>query len=216
MDWAHSPVGNIQSRKARGNLSPRDGILHQTVSRLPVANHVFWDPGRLTSARRVAAWDQPPRGDTRHTWDGALAVHPGNQAAGNRVVIRCTIHLRQCARQAPGRPSSWTWKGHKTQAQPSLCLCGIPKNLNLSSLGLGSACDPGPLWTVPLQSNLEPEQCRPGKHMRCELGQTQCGPYTVSTPHTRQWYLFAVFLPPHSTIEQMSLNKWPPLCQGGN
>jgi len=31
-----------QSQKARGccNLSPRDGILHQTV-RLPVANHIF-------------------------------------------------------------------------------------------------------------------------------------------------------------------------------
>ena len=29
--------------------------------------------------------------------------------------------------------------------------------------------------------------------------------------HTCQWYLFAVFLPPHSTPEQVSLNKWPPL-----
>ena len=26
-----------------------------------------------------------------------------------------------------------------------------------------------------------------------------------------QGYLFAVFLPPHNTAEQMSLNKWPPL-----
>jgi len=38
----------------------------------------------------------------------------------------------------------------------------------------------------------------------------KCGPYTVSTPHTCQWYLFAVFLPPHNTTEQMSLYKWPP------
>ena len=43
-----------------------------------------------------------------------------------------------------------------------------------------------------------------------ELEQSQCGPHTASTPHTRQWYLFAMFLPPHSTIEQVSLNKWPP------
>ena len=41
-----------------------------------------WDPGRLTSARRAAARDQLPRGDTRHTWDGALLAHLGSQAAG--------------------------------------------------------------------------------------------------------------------------------------
>ena len=28
------------------------------------------------------------------------------------------------------------------QAQPRLCHCGVPKNLNLSGLGLGSACKP--------------------------------------------------------------------------
>ena len=33
-----------------------------------------------------------------------------------------------------------TWE-HKTQAQPSLCLCGVPENLNLSSLDLGNACN---------------------------------------------------------------------------
>ena len=47
MDWPIPPpeaerqAGDSQSQKARGNLSPRDSILHQTVSRLPVANHVF-------------------------------------------------------------------------------------------------------------------------------------------------------------------------------
>jgi len=50
---------------------------------------------------------------------------------------------------------------------------------------------------------------RPGKHTCSELGQTQCGLYTVSTPHTCQWYLFPVSLHPNSTIGQMSLNKWP-------
>ena len=83
----------------------------------------------------------------------------------------------------------------------------------------------------------EPEQLRPVKCMKCrarfgqypcretwslssvdwesthhsEPGQTQCGPYTVRTPYTCQWYLFAVFLHFHSTTEQVSLNKWPPL-----
>ena len=37
-----------------------------------------------------------------------------------------------------------TWEGHKTQAQLSLCLCGVSENLNLSALDLGSARNPGP------------------------------------------------------------------------
>ena len=36
------------------------------------------------------------------------------------------------------------WEGHKIQAQLSLCLCGVPENLNLSSLDLGSARNSGP------------------------------------------------------------------------
>ena len=61
-----------------------------------------WDPGQLTSARRTAARDELPRGDTRNTWDGASTVHPGNQLAGTGEVIRCTTHLgRVCS------PSTW-------------------------------------------------------------------------------------------------------------
>ena len=40
--------------------------------------------------------------------------------------------------------AAWTWEGHKTQAQLSLCLCEVPENLNLSGLDLGSARNPGP------------------------------------------------------------------------
>ena len=98
-----------------------------------------WDFGRSTSTRRVAAKDQLPRRDTRH------------------------------ARYTPRKPSCWDWGGDKsqpstggdythqgtghlsssdleraqTQAQPSLCLCGVPENLNLSSLDLGNAQNPG-------------------------------------------------------------------------
>ena len=68
--------------------APETGILHQTVSRLPAANHVFLGPWRLTSARRVTAWDQLPRGDTQHTSDNALMAHPGNQAAKTGEVIK--------------------------------------------------------------------------------------------------------------------------------
>ena len=46
------------------------------------------DPGLLTSARRVAAWDHLPRGDTQYTWDGSLMAHPGNWAAWTGEVIK--------------------------------------------------------------------------------------------------------------------------------
>ena len=73
MDWPlHPPeaerqAGNSQSQKVRGNLGPRDGILHQTVSRIPVANQDFLGTGQWTSTRRVSVRDQLPRRDTRHT-----------------------------------------------------------------------------------------------------------------------------------------------------
>ena len=44
---AERQVGDSQNWKARGNLSPRDGILHQTVSRLKVANQVFLGSWRV-------------------------------------------------------------------------------------------------------------------------------------------------------------------------
>jgi len=47
-----------------------------------------WEPEQLTSTRRVAALDQLPRGDTRHTWDSVLMMHPGNWVAGTREVIK--------------------------------------------------------------------------------------------------------------------------------
>ena len=80
----------------------------------------------------------------------------------------------------------------------------MPKYLNLSGLDLGSAYNPGPASDSSQQSNLEPKQCRQGKHTLREQGQTQCGQDSVST---LQCYLFAGFFPPHSTTEQMSLKK---------
>ena len=65
-------------------------------------NKSSWDPGWLTSARRVSARDQLPRGDTQHTWDGTLVAHQGNRVAWTRNVIKMhrppgTVHL----------PSTW-------------------------------------------------------------------------------------------------------------
>ena len=98
-------------------------------------------------------------------------------------------------------------EGHKTQAQQSLCLWGLPEGLNLSGLNLRSAYNPGPAADCSWQSNLEPKQCWQGKHTRCELGQTQCDQDTVNTC---QCYLLAASFPAHSTTEQVSLKKCPP------
>ena len=158
-----------------------------------------WDSGLSTSAGRVTARDQLPRRDTWHTWEGMPVVHPENQAAGMGEVIRCSSHLGVTV--LTKHLVTWaarTWKGHKTQGQPSLCLCGVPENLNLSRLDLGSAYNSGSASDSYWQSNLEPKQCKLGKHTCHERGQTQCGRDSVSTC---QWYLFAVFLPPHSMTE---------------
>ena len=121
--------------------------------------------------------------------------------------LRNTVYLGQCPCQAPGR----------------LRFSDLGKAQNVcptKSVPLWSTWEPkwlrevhetqGPLGTVPLQSTLEPEQSRPVKHMLLWVVANPVCPYTVSTPHTCQWYFFAVFLPPHNTTEQVSLNKWPP------
>ena len=72
-----------------------------------------------------------------------LVVHPENQGTGTGEAISRSLqlgaivlakHLVTLAAQ--------TWDGHKTQAQPSLHLCGVPENL--SGLDLGSTHNPGP------------------------------------------------------------------------
>ena len=83
------------------------------------------------------------------------------------------------------------------QAQPSLCLCGVPENLNLNSLDLGIARNPGPASDSCRQSNLELSSVD-WESTHHERGQTQCSQDTVST---RQGYLFAVLLRPQSTTE---------------
>ena len=70
-------------------------------------------------------------------------------------------HMRWCSCSTPRKPSGWDGGGDKThqapgrlscldlgraqnEAQPSLRLCGVTQNLNLSGLDLGSAHNPGP------------------------------------------------------------------------
>ncbi|CAI9180715.1 unnamed protein product [Rangifer tarandus platyrhynchus] len=80
----------------------------------------------------------PPE-ETQGTLDLALMETEAGTGRGEVV-----LHLKRV-----GSSSSWFSdllgrRRHKTQAQPSLPLCEVPKNLNLSGLGLGSARNSGP------------------------------------------------------------------------
>ena len=142
-----------------------------------------WDPGWLTSVRRATARDQLPRGDTRNTWDGAPTVHPGNRVAGKGEVIRCTTLLGSVH-------LSSTWSPEMLRPgkymQPRACFRQFPCRAT---------------WSL---SSVDQESTH-----TMSRGKTSVV-HTTNTPHTHQWYLFAVFLPPCITIEQVSLNKWSP------
>ena len=179
----------------RGKLGPRDSTPYQTANRLPVSNQ------RL-----------PEMPDVWHLLGGSrLETSSPEQTQGTLDRCAWTLRLgpwRGWGAPHPGRvrpSSSWLpellGRGrHKTKAQPSLCFCGVPENWNRM-----------PLRAHSLLNSLEPEQCRRGKHTRCEWGQTQCGWNTASASHTHQWHLSAVPLPLHSMTEQANLNKRPPL-----
>ena len=74
---AERQVGSSQSQKVRDNLGPRDGILHQTVSRLPVTNEVFLGSWTVDICQKSEI--SSPE-ETHGTPETALplAAHPGN------------------------------------------------------------------------------------------------------------------------------------------
>ena len=124
-----------------------------------------------------------PRRDIWHTWIGALMAHQETEQPVLGRWLRRTACLGQCAHKHLVAWAAWTWEGHKTQ---------------------------GLLWTVPWRECWSLSSVDLESTHHCELGQTQCGPYTEGTPQTCQWYLFPVFLPPHNTTEQVNLSKWLP------
>ena len=200
---AERQAGDSQSWKAKGDLGCINGILHQTVSRLPVANQVFLGSWMVDICQEGCSQRSAPRGSTGHIWDGVLVAHRETVRLGPGTWLRCTTSLGQCTRQAVVTWATRTCKGHKMHAQPILCLCGVLENPNLTSLDLENAQNPGPTLDSSLQSNLEPEQCRPGKHTHRELGKP-------SVVHTLQ------ALPTHasniclqcSSLPTAQLNKW--------
>ena len=95
------------------------------------------------TARRLAARDQLPRGDTWCTSGGALAALPGNQAGAGQVMM---MHSPPgtVPHQALGGLSSSDLGSAQNAGPTEPGLCGVPANLNLGSLDLWSACNPGP------------------------------------------------------------------------
>ena len=135
-------AGDSKSRKVRGKLGPRDGILYQTASRLPVTNQVFL--GSWTADIHQECRSQRSAPQTRHTAH-LLRVLLHTQDT-ERLEWGCDkMHHTPGGRalaKPPGHLSCSDLWGHKTQVQPSLHLCGVPENLN--GLDLGSARNPGP------------------------------------------------------------------------
>ena len=83
-------------------------------------------------------------------------------------------HIRgEWARQSPGCLSCLGRGRHKTQAQPSLCFCGVSKNWNHRQPRASS------LWR-----SLEPEQCRRGKHSPLVGANPVWLEHCRSSPHT--------------------------------
>ena len=116
---------------------------HQTVSRLPVANHVFlgyWLADICQEGRSLTS--APQRRHMAHLrWYSCSAPRSGQDQGGDKT------------HGPPGTvcsPSTWLpellgpGKGTNACKQLSLCLCGVLESLNLRSLDLGSARNPGP------------------------------------------------------------------------
>jgi len=78
--------GRQQSWKASGNLGPRDGILHQTVSRLPVANHIF-----------LGSW--------------MVDICREGRSLRSALHRRHTAHLRWCSHSTPRKQSGQEQEG---------------------------------------------------------------------------------------------------------
>ena len=90
---AERQAGDSQSRKAMGNLGPRDGILHQTVSRLPVTNQAFLG-----------------------SWTVDICQEGRSQKSISQK--RHTAHLRRRSCGAPRKLSGWEGGGDKTHCPP--------------------------------------------------------------------------------------------------
>ena len=141
-------AGRCQPEPAgKGQTWPQDNIPYQTATSVSVANQVFLGSWTLDIHQEGCSQrSAPQKRYTAHLrCSCALRKPSGWDWGGDK-----THHIwGVCTQQIPGRLSCSDLgkaqnAGHKTKPQLSLCLCGVPKNLNLSSVDLGSARNSGP------------------------------------------------------------------------
>ena len=150
---------------SRGQLWPQRGILYQILHADFTANQDFlrfWmvDIRRESRSQRSA----PQKRHMAHLRKHAPCT-PRKPSGGDGGGGKSQPSTGgDCACQAPSHLSCSDLGWAQNAGPTKLFLCGVPKNLNLSGLNLGSACNPGPASDSSWQSNLEPEQCRLGKH----------------------------------------------------
>ena len=56
-------------RQVAATISAPETSFHQTVRRLPVANHIFLGSWMVHICQECPSLRSAPRGDTRHIWD---------------------------------------------------------------------------------------------------------------------------------------------------
>ena len=110
-------AGNSQSLKGRGKLGPRDGILYQTASRLPVANQFF-----------LGSW--------------TVDIHQEGRSQRSAPQKRHTVSLRRRTCCVSRKQSGWDRGGNKTHPLPGES--ALSKHLVLELLGprKGTKCKP--------------------------------------------------------------------------
>ena len=110
-----------QSQKARGccNISLRDGLFYQTVSRLLAANHIF-----------LRSW----------------MVDSRQEGCSLRLALqrRHTAHLRQCSCDTPGTPSGQEGEVIKMHDPPGTVHSPSTWSPELIRPGKGTKCTPNP------------------------------------------------------------------------
>ena len=103
--------------KARGSLSPRDGILHQIVSRLKVAIQVF-----------LGFW--------------MVDIHQEGCSQRSAPQRRHTAHVRWCSGGATRKPRGWDQGGDKRHRTPGTVRSPSTWSPELLGPGKGTKCMP--------------------------------------------------------------------------
>ena len=130
----------------------------------------------------------------------------GSQSQKEAITAPERHYLQNCKQDSLLTKTSWgsvvflvwaarTWEGHKTQAQPSLRLWGLPECLNLSGLDLGGASSPGPATDGFWQSSV-------GGEATCAMSRGRPSVAEALQAHASLIYLQCPSLP------TARLNKW--------